>query len=247
MTAGFLFSALLVVLAVLAVECRNGVDLSIPCDETAWSCLKNSGISFGKVRVYRSVGQLDTNAPASLKSAHSAGMTDLDAYIFPCITTSPYNVAHNITCKSAADQFLESVNYLAKDGITFQHRKGEVFLSRMWLDIEDENPSKYYDVDPAVNQAFIKEMTETAKKINVPVGIYTTKTYWSQIMADTEDYSTKNKLGNYEYPLWYPRYDGVDSMDFFAAFGGWESVLIKQTGGDVGLCGLSQVDSNYML
>ncbi len=47
-------------------------------------------------------------------------------------------------------------------------------------------------------------------------------------------------------PLWYPRYDGIDSMDFFVPFAGWESVLIKQTGGDTYLCGISQVDSDYM-
>lgn len=246
MTVGYFFSVLLIAVAVFVVECRQGVDLSIPTDESSWSCLAQAGISFGKVRVYRSVGQLDTNAPASLKSASSAGMKDLDAYIFPCISTSPYSVANNITCKSPSAQLLETVNYLSENDIHFQHRKEGVFLSRMWLDVEDENPSKYYDVDPAVNQAFIKEMTETAKKIQVPVGIYTTKTYWSQIMANTEDYSTTDKLGRYEYPLWYPRYDGVDSLDFFEPFGGWASVLIKQTGGDVGLCNLSQVDSDYM-
>lgn len=246
MTAGYLFSALLIAIVVVCVESRQGVDLSIPSDESSWSCLVQAGISFGKVRVYRSVGQLDTNAPASLKNAHSAGMTDLDAYIFPCISSSPYSVANNITCKSASAQLLDSVNYLSENDIHFQRRKGGVFLSRMWLDVEDENPSKYYDVNPSVNQAFLKEMTETAKKIQIPVDIYTTKTYWSQIMANTEDYSTVDKLGRYEYPLWYPRYDGVNSLDFFEPFAGWNSVLIKQTGGDVGLCNLSQVDADYM-
>lgn len=149
---------LVVALAVLLVECRQGVDLSIPCDESTWTCLQQAGISFGKVRAYRSVGQLDTNAPASLKSAHSAGLKDLDVYIFPCISTSPYSVSNNITCKSPSDQLLETVNYLSDNQIYFEHRKEKdsVFVSRLWLDVEDENPSKYYDVNPSVNQAFFK-------------------------------------------------------------------------------------------
>ena len=57
-------------------------------------------------------------------------------------------------------------------------------------------------------------------------------------------------MGNIEgygkYPLWYPRYDGVNSMDFFVPFADFTEVLIKQTGGDVGYCGITQVDSDYM-
>ena len=56
-----------------------------------------------------------------------------------------------------------------------------------------------------------------------------------------------NDLGYGDKPLWYPRYDGVNSFDFFVPFADFTtaSLLIKQTGGDVGYCGLSQVDSNY--
>jgi hypothetical protein len=65
-------------------------------------------------------------------------------------------------------------------------------------------------------------------------------------MNNTEAYSGTDRLGRYVYPLWYPRYDGVNSMDFFSPFAGWDSVMIKQTGGDVGYCSISQVDSDYM-
>ena len=34
-------------------------------------------------------------------------------------------------------------------------------------------------------------------------------------------------------------------MDFFQPFSGWEKANVKQTGGDVGYCGISQVDSDY--
>jgi hypothetical protein len=35
-------------------------------------------------------------------------------------------------------------------------------------------------------------------------------------------------------------------MEFFAPFGGWGGVQVKQPAGDVGLCGVSQVDMDYM-
>jgi hypothetical protein len=44
------------------------------------------------------------------------------------------------------------------------------------------------------------------------------------------------------------RWDAEDSMDFFAPFGGWSEVAQqqKQTAGDVDMCGISQVDLDYM-
>ncbi len=67
---------------------------------------------------------------------------------------------------------------------------------RIWLDIEDETPSKYYDPDTAVNQNFISELASAVESSGVPLGIYTTKTYWQNIMNNTIGYS--------QYPLWYP-------------------------------------------
>ena len=126
----------------------------------------------------------------------------------------------------------------------------------------DETPSKYFDPNVIVNQNALAQMVATAQEHAVALGIYTTKTYWTNIMGGIEGYSI--------YPLWYlfilyinfyrlfgmtlrsivllnryPRYDGVDSMDFFEPFAGWANATIKQTGGDVGYCGISQVDSDY--
>ncbi len=90
-----------------------------------------------------------------------------------------------------------------------------------------------------MNQAFLENMVKSLESRGIQVGIYTTKTYWTNIMASNPSYGT--------YPLWYPRYDGIDSFDFFAPFAGWTQLLIKQTAGDAPLCGLSQVDTDYML
>ncbi|KAJ1419800.1 glycoside hydrolase superfamily [Ochromonadaceae sp. CCMP2298] len=239
---------LVLVLVSFCWQCsgRLGVDLSVPADEAAWSCLKDQEIGYAIVRVYRSVGEIDTNSAATILSAHEQKLRDVGAYIFPCVQTSPYSMANNITCKSAELQLEETVHYLASNGIYFDPRQGGVTLDRLWVDVEDESPSKYYDADPTANQIFMQALVGLATKLGLPIGMYTTKTYWTQIMADSEAYSGLDSAGRYVHPLWYPRYDAVNSMDFFSPFAGWDRALIKQTGGDVGLCGLTQVDSNYM-
>jgi len=225
---------------------RFGVDLSVPTDESQWNCLlTTANTSFGIVRVYRSSGKLDDNAVTTIKSAHAAGLRDIHGYIFPCISESPYSVEHSIACESPSDQMKRTIDNLESNGVAVL-RKNRVDVStgdgpvvrRLWFDIEDEDPHKYYSSDLAVNQAAISEMARAAEDEGVYIGIYTTKTYWGNIMNNTEGYA--------QYPLWYPRYDGVNSMDFFQPFGGWTDVQIKQTAGDAALCLISQVDTDYM-
>lgn len=230
--------------SVSTVAARFGVDLSVAVDTETWKCLFNEdNTTFGIVRVYRSKGEVDTNGAANLISAHDAGLRDLHGYIFPCITSSEYATDNGIQCASAAQQVEDTVSFLESNGVHVFSKNApveedHVTIRRLWLDIEDENPSKYYDSDPAVNQAFIQEMVTAIEAKGMLVGIYTTKTYWQQIMDNVEGYS--------QYPLWYPRYDGENSMDFFDPFAGWKTVLIKQTNGDVNYCGITQVDSDFM-
>jgi hypothetical protein len=241
MLLGFLFA----VWNSVALAAKYGVDTSVLTKTDTWDCLiYDHNISYAKVRVYRSVGEVDENCPETLSSAYEAGIKDLDVYIFPCISSSKYSTSNSIFCETPADQIRLSIQYLEENGITV-YRKGDrnsksatVTVSRFWFDIEDEDPSKYFDVNPTVNQAILAEMTAAGEAENIELGIYTTKTYWEKIMG--------NVLGYGGYPLWYPRYDGVNSMEFFVPFADFTEVQVKQTGGDVGYCGITQVDSNYM-
>jgi hypothetical protein len=121
---------------------RHGVDLSVTTDETTWKCLMSEhNTTYAFVRVYRSVGQLDANAPDSIKSAWGAGLLNLHAYVFPCVSTSPYSIQNGIVCDSPADQIKKSVSFLEDNGIHVV-RQGETPSStdanvrRLWLDIE---------------------------------------------------------------------------------------------------------------
>lgn len=225
----------------------SGVDLSVQTSASDWKCLvQEHNISFAIIRSYRSVGQIDDNCAANLKHASRARVGDLGVYIFPCIPGAPYSTAHNITCDSAELQVRRVLNYLNENDIVYsrnrqntKHGKYDtVLINRVWLDIEDEVPSKYFDSNAANNQAFVATMVQELQNYGAPVGIYTTKTYWDNIMGNVEGYS--------QFPLWYPRYDGVDSFDFFAPFAGWDHASVKQTAGNSGFCWVTQVDSDYM-
>lgn len=256
----------------LVVSGRYGVDLSVSLSLNQWYCLTvDHNVSYAIIRAYRSTGVVDANAPVSIRQALSfPEVKEVDVYMFPCIATSSYAVANNITCDSASKQVEDIATYLAQNNIYFKSSTGKndvssvkissadsnsiqdlfqglatiditrkLLVNRLWLDIEDEVPSKYYDSNISVNTAFLEDVVAAMKENSINIGIYTTKTYWTNIMGDIEGYGG--------YPLWYPRYDGVDDMSFFEPFAGWESAYIKQTGGDVGYCDISQVDSDYLL
>jgi len=225
---------------------RLGVDLSVATDVNTWKCLKNDhNIEYGIVRAFRSLGAVDINAANSLLAAKEAGISVLSAYTFPCIQSSASAISYNATCGTAQEQLQATLSNLNSNGVYFASASGKqsppsnakVVINRLWIDVEDEVPAKYYDADVAVNQVFMKDLVSAMNANDIQIGIYTTKTYWQNIMGNINGYG--------QYPLWYPRYDSVNTMDFFATFADFDHIEIKQTNGDVGYCGISQVDSDY--
>eukprot|EP01038_Epipyxis_sp_PR26KG_P004636 gene4636-6517_t len=228
-------------------QAKLGVDLSIVTNSSIWDCLvKEHSTEYAIIRAYRSLGQVDANSANSLRLAHNSGVKDLGVYMFPCITSSNYAKSNNITCDSAEVQVEKTLQYLHENEIYVEHSvttendaRNPVFVNKFWIDVEDEDGYLYYDPSPEVNLAFLADLVGKLNALRVPVGIYTKTNYWTNIMGGSIDYG--------KYPLWYPRYDATDSLNFFVPFSGWSTVAIKQTGGDVGYCGLTQVDSDYSL
>ncbi len=222
---------------------RTGVDLSVATTQSTWDCLaKDYNVTYSIIRVYRNTGLVDTNAATTIKNVAAAGINDIGAYMFPCMPTSSYSLSHNITCPSPEEQVFAVVDNLFKNDISIQRTNSKhlqkVVVNRIWLDIEDEVPAKYYDANVVNNQDFLANMVKELNRLRIPIGIYTTKTYWQSIMGNINGYGA--------LPLWYPRYDNVDSLEFFAPFADFTKVDIKQTAGDSGRCGISQVDNDYM-
>ena len=210
-----------------------GVDMSVATTADTFSCLSAQGIAFVIPRVYRCIGETD---PLGLKSMQLAlqqkSFKFVDGYIFPCVPDAPYNVQNNITCPTPAQQVQDTLNMLSALPPLEQKL-------RLWLDVEDELPSKYYSIIPDSNIKLLSEMTKALEANGVSVGVYTTKTYWAQIMGNALNWGS-------QYPLWSPRYDATNSMTFFEPFADFTSVFIKQTGGGTALCGIT-VDTDYML
>lgn len=242
-----LFFCFLIALCITAA--KYGVDLSVPTTSEVWDCLKSSfNITYAIIRTYRNIGEVDTNATNSINTAAASGFNNsLDGYIFPCIQSSQYSKFYNYSCPSPSQQVDDLLNYLVNNSITFDGAvnatteslgANTVTLGCLWIDIEDEVPATYYDPNPSVNVDFVSQLIDYLQSKNISVGIYTTKTYWLNIMGNVE------KFGY--LPLWYPRYDGINNMDFFVPFADFKSVQIKQTGGNVGYCNLTQIDSDYM-
>jgi len=250
MSPFLLFILSVTILGSCIVNAKLGFDLSVATTQADWECLTSADQSgsFGLVRVYRNLGQVDDNAGNTIVAAAAAGLTSVDGYMFPCVTQSPYSSDHNITCDDANTQVKKTLLSLAKAGVAVkgsslappQHAI-KATIGRIWIDIEDEVPSKYFSSNTDDNIQFMNEISSSLADYGIEMGIYTTKTYWENIMANVVGYGT--------YKLWYPRYDETNNMVFTAdtlPFADFKTVFIKQTNGDVGACGLSQVDSDYM-
>lgn len=145
-----------------------------------------------------------------------AGFTDVDAYIFPCLSSS---------CPSAAEQVTETVNAINSAGAQ---------IGRLWLDVEVLS----WPSSTSSNRQFILSMAETASNMGVAVGIYSNYNNWQSIVGSTWN-------GVSQYPLWWARYNGVtDLTTGWSPFGGWSSATIHQYAGDSTQCGLG-LDKNF--
>ena len=206
-----------------------GVDVAAPVNESEWKCLmdlKPNGdegpVSFAIVRAFRSLGIIDANAAATIKAARAAGLTNVDAYLFPCVGTGKGD------CPSPPAKQVElTMSNLKQHGAD---------IGRLWLDIEPWNWDK---TDLAGNRAFIEGLLDAGKKLGVPMGIYSSHYCFPEIVGSDWD------LGSEGYPLWYAHYDGKPNFNDWnhteKAFGGWKSPRIKQYGGIHPRCGVADL------
>ncbi|GAM23693.1 hypothetical protein SAMD00019534_068680, partial [Acytostelium subglobosum LB1] len=198
----------LVLIQVSVVFSSKGVDISVSSTIDDFKCLKGDGYSWVVIRCYESLGRVDSNCPHSIYNAKDGGITDVDAYIFPCTS-----------CGNGAGQVVAMVNYIKSYKAT---------VGRVWFDIE--GPGTYWSNSHADNQAFFNSMLEGAKQAGVSVGVYTSASQWEPIMGSWD--------GGKALPLWYAHYDNNPSFSDFTSFGGWSKPYAKQYVGSTTVCGL---------
>jgi hypothetical protein len=111
-------------------------------------------VEWASVRAYCSYGDVDSNAVSTIKNARAAGIKDVSAYIFPCVS-----------CGDAAGQVKDMVNHLESNGAT---------PDMYWYDVERYNWSSSL----SSNRQFITDMITQGKKMGVKAGIYTNYYNW---------------------------------------------------------------------
>ncbi len=126
-----------------------GVDISEPTSVSTLQCLNQAGNTFAVVRVFRSSGRPDLNAPANVANAIAGGFSWVDGYVFPC-----YN------CGNPAGQMKSAIGGMS----------GSQFNGTYWLDVEAPN---MWDSNTANNVNFIQAMVSQGQSMGVNLGIYT--------------------------------------------------------------------------
>ncbi|CAJ0577016.1 unnamed protein product, partial [Mesorhabditis spiculigera] len=180
-----------------------------------FECLKKNGITFFTARVWEEVNRADETGIQNIKHARAAGWTDVDGYIYPCTRSN---------CPSGAAQVSAALNKLKAEGAK---------INTLWMDIE----GNAWPSDHNHNREFIQGMVNEAKKMGVKTGIYSGQYSWPQIVGDW--------TGMKGEPLWWPNYNGQESLNNFPHYGGWTAAHIHQyKGTTAGPCGVS-MDLNY--
>ena len=203
----------------------TGFDFASRFTDTQLSCLKNTaGMSFGVVRAHHSAGGVDTNAAGMIQALRSHGFQSAMAYLFPCTT---FAAGHG-----PADQVRKTVQYLTQNNAV---------PDRIWFDLE-WNPDAACDwsaTNKSYNCEFVSGLVQAAAQENVPFGVYSGHTFWSEYLSECTAASL--------LPLWYAAYDGRKSFQGWTPYGGWTAPSIKQYNDKLepSQCGFSSLDVDF--
>ena len=199
---------LIIALAITLVTSRYGGDISAQVSSVEnIKCLKKLGVDFLIYRAYRSYGKVDPNVVSNIKHTIAGGITDVGVYIFPCFK-----------CGNPKKQIEDTVKALA--GLPY---------NMIWIDIEGS--AKYWGKIEA-NRKFIKEMLDAASAQPKPIGIYTSRHSWREIVGENWTEGSK-------YALWWPHWDNKQDFNNFPKFGGWTKPAIKQFKNDRKACSVT--------
>ncbi|MCJ1455753.1 hypothetical protein MMC28_006109 [Mycoblastus sanguinarius] len=161
---------------------------------------------------------------ASWTAAQAAGISSVDAYMFPCTGTQPTGVA----CKSISTQISEFLAAIENNNIPVNH---------LWLDIEPTSTSSgdacnAWQLGSSGNEDLAEQWVAAIKATSYNWGIYANAGQWTSMFA-----SIDTDIGS-DLPLWAVQDDGTPGVSTTTRFmGGWTTAYAKQYNLDTTLCG----------
>jgi len=143
-------------------------------------------------------GEVDPNFVSSYKNSRAAGITNIDAYWFPCSGSGN-------SCKPYATQ-------IAQIGSTFS--KNSMDIGTLWIDLESDSTCHNWNYGASGNLAQAKAIVAAAKASGYKFGIYSSPGEWSTI------FGSYSAVVDSSLPLWFATYDNVQSLTLRTPFGG---------------------------
>lgn len=220
----------------------TGVDVStISMTISTWEKLiTSSSISFAVIHLYNYNETVHHFAVNNVLTAWGAGIHDISVLMYPCVNTSRYSASRPVgdSCSSASMHLEDIVNTLAFNNIYFRNVAAAndtipgaaARVQTLFVNVEDNVPNRYYSNDVSDNRRYLRDLVNAAYQRGIRVGVYTTLRDWNNIMQGAgSDATTSNPFS--VLPLWTPRYDQINSFDFFGSFHGWSAPYMKQTTG----------------
>jgi len=212
---------ILISLAVALASATHGVDIADfmgPYTVSQWQCLKNNGIDFAIIQIWRGGYQLSDHFTIDYNHAKAAGIQYVDAYAYianNCRANTPDNICTSIKGALPSD-----------------------FKGMLWLDVED--CTDCWTGTPADRLKFLTDVADVCEAKGITLGVYSGNGSWSQVFGSASFGSGALT----KYPLWYAHYDNNPSFTDYSAikFGSWSNPSIKQYNGGSTICGISQLD-----
>ncbi|KAI9838130.1 MAG: hypothetical protein M1819_006286 [Sarea resinae] len=209
--------------AALVAADLTALDISSAQSSSFWTCAASN---YDKVviRGYQQAcgegGAVDSNFVASYNAAANAGVSYIDAYMFPCTGTQPTGVS----CKSPTDQLNELINTISDNDMNLEY---------LWFDIEPTSGTcNAWNLGADDNESLANEWITALQNTGLNWGVYANGNQWSGIFP-SRDTDIASSL-----PLWAVQDDyesGVGTVDTF--MGGWTSAYAKQYYLDTTACG----------
>lgn len=95
-------------------------------------------------------------------------------------------------------------------------------IRRIWLDIETDKVCSPFDYGAQGNIAEVRKLVAAFREAKHDWGVYTSPTQWQTIFGSKGVELAK------DVPLWFAKFDNVETLDLKTPFGGWTKADAKQ-------------------